>query len=119
MELAVQVHKFGEVPAQEYYLPAEKLVVGNPKQTVWIQYTDPSKKFVAGVWQSEVGKWSISYTEEEYCHLLEGTSIIADASGNSVTVSAGDSCVIPRGFTGTWEVVAPTRKTFAIYEPGG
>jgi uncharacterized cupin superfamily protein len=35
-----------------------------------------------------------------------------------VTVVAGDSFVIPRGFVGTWEVVDRTRKEFAIYEPG-
>ena len=115
------VHKLNEVSAEreEYYLSPEKLVSGNPKQTLWMQYTDPTKKFFAGVWHSEVGKWKISYTEEEYCHMLEGTSIITDAAGSAVTVAAGESFVIPRGFVGTWEVVTPTRKAFVIYDLGG
>lgn len=46
-----------------------------------------------------------------------GTSIISDAQGVAVTVSAGESFVIPRGFSGTWEVVEPTRKIYVIYEP--
>jgi uncharacterized cupin superfamily protein len=33
-----------------------------------------------------------------------------------VTVNAGDSFVIPSGFTGTWEVLTPTRKEFVIFE---
>lgn len=101
---------------EEYHLPAGKLLAGNPKQSLWNHYSDPSGKFSAGIWQSEVGKWNIAYTEEEYCQLLEGVSIITDASGVAERVSAGDSFVIPRGFVGTWEVVEPTRKIYVIYE---
>lgn len=103
---------------EEYFLAAEKLLAGNPKQQVWLQYTDPSGKYFVGTWASEPGKWRIAYTEEEYCELLEGESVISDENGNAVTVTKGDRFVIPRGFRGTWEVRAPTRKYFVIYEPG-
>lgn len=113
-----RVHKFDEsaVAIEEYFLPTEKLLVGNPKQSLWKHYSDASDKFFAGIWQSEVGKWSISYTEEEYCQLLQGVSIITDISGNAMRVSAGDHFVIPKGFVGTWEVVQPTKKIYVIYE---
>jgi uncharacterized cupin superfamily protein len=103
---------------EEYLLPAEKRICGNPKQVVWNGYTDASGKFFTGIWQSEPGKWRIQYTEEEYCHVLQGSSVITDAQGHAVTVSAGDRFVIPRGFEGTWEVVEPTRKIYVIYERG-
>ena len=102
---------------ETYCLAPEKLLSGNPKQEVWLQYTDASKTFFAGTWASEVGRWKIAYTEEEYCEILAGESIITDEHGNAVTVTKGDRFVVPRGFTGTWEVVVPTRKTFVIYEP--
>jgi uncharacterized cupin superfamily protein len=104
--------------AEEYFLAPEKLISGNPLQTIWQHYTDPSAKFLTGIWQSEVGKWGISYTEEEYCQILEGISILTDETGNPVTVSAGESFVIPRGFKGTWEVLEKTRKIYVIYEAG-
>ncbi len=104
---------------EEYFVAPEKRLAGNPKQQVWLRYTDPSGKFMAGTWASEAGKWKIAYTEEEYCELLEGESIITDAAGNSRRVRAGDRVVIPRGFTGSWEVVTPTKKIFVIYEAGG
>jgi uncharacterized cupin superfamily protein len=115
-----RVHKFDAAPGagEDYFLPAEKLIDGNPKQTVWMDYTDPTAKFCAGLWRSEAGKWRIAYTEEEYCQILEGRSVIADTAGHEVTVGPGDSFVIPRGFTGTWEVVEPTRKRFVIYDRG-
>lgn len=39
------------------------------------------------------------------------------APGHSVTVRPGDRFVMPRGFTGTWEVIEPTRKLYVMYEP--
>jgi uncharacterized cupin superfamily protein len=104
------------VRPEEYHLPAEKLLHGNPKQTLWMQYTDPTRQLMVGLWYSEPGKWRIAYTEEEFCHMLEGHSILTDASGRSVSVVAGESFVVPRGFVGTWEVVQPTTKRFVIYE---
>jgi uncharacterized cupin superfamily protein len=116
--VAIRTFEASEVTAQEHFLPAEKLISGNPRQQIWNHYSDASEKFFAGLWQSEVGKWRISYTEEEYCQILEGTSIITDDQGRAVSVSAGDSLVVPRGFVGTWEVVKPTKKIYVIYEAG-
>ena len=105
------------LPAPEtYHLPPEKRIEGDPLQTLWMHYTDPTQQFFVGVWRSEPGKWRIAYTEQEYCHLLEGRSIVTDADGQAVSLAAGDSFVIPRGFVGTWEVVETTTKRFVIYE---
>ncbi len=110
--------KFTESTAQPeaYFLSPEKLIEGNPRQTVWMHYTDASKQFMSGIWCSEIGKWRVVYTEEEYCSILEGTSIITDNLDIAVTVTQGESFVIPSGFVGTWEVVTPTKKIFVIYE---
>lgn len=101
---------------EDYFLQPEKLLSGNPRQTVWMHYRDPSSQFFVGIWRSEPGKWRIAYTEEEFCLMLEGTSVVTNEAGQSVTVSAGESFVIPRGFVGTWEVIEPTTKRFVIYE---
>src|ERR1700739_4441676 len=89
---------------EQYFLPAEKLIAGNPKQSLWKRYADKSGKFFAGIWASEIGKCHVNYTEEEYCRILEGESVITDAQGKSMTVRVGDEFVIPAGFVGTWEV---------------
>jgi uncharacterized cupin superfamily protein len=104
------------VEGEDYYLAAEKLIGGNPKQTVWMHYTDPSKQFFVGIWRSEPGKWRIAYTEEEYCHMIDGISVLTSDTGETVTVRAGESFVVPRGFAGTWEVVETSTKRFVIYE---
>jgi len=102
---------------ESYFVAPEKLISGNPQQTAWVQHASPDQRFSAGLWRSEVGKWSIRYTEDEYCRILEGCSIISSADGASVIVRLGDEFVIPRGFVGTWEVLQPTVKRFVIHEP--
>jgi len=104
---------------ESYHLAPDKLIAGNPKQEVWLQYSNESQQYLVGIWASERGKWKVAYTEEEYCELLEGRSVISDLSGNAVTVTRGDRFVVPRGFAGTWEVVEPTRKVFVIHQPPG
>jgi len=99
------------------YLPApEKIVSGHPRQRVWSQYTDASQKFSVGIWECEPGAWRIRYTEEEYCRVVMGRSLLTSADGVVREVVAGDEFVIPRGFEGVWEVLERTRKVYVIYE---
>jgi uncharacterized cupin superfamily protein len=104
------------VDAEDYFVAPEKLVEGNPKQTVWIEYQDASTQFCAGLWASEPGAWRIRYTEEEYCRILEGRSEITDEAGHAVTVGPGDEFTIPAGFVATWRVLERTLKRFVIHE---
>lgn len=107
------------LPASEpiEYLPApEKIVSGHPRQRVWSQYTDASQKFSVGIWECEPGAWRIRYTEEEYCRIVMGRSLLTSADGVVREVVAGDEFVIPRGFEGVWEVIERTRKVYVIYE---
>jgi uncharacterized cupin superfamily protein len=103
-------------PGDVYFLPEHKRIAGNPQQTLWLHYTDPTGQFMVGMWRSEVGKWHVNYTEEEHCHLLEGVSVITSASGEATTLRAGDQFVVPRGFEGTWEVLERTTKRFVMFE---
>jgi hypothetical protein len=114
----VQLLAPGAGEGESYFVAADKLISGNPMQTAWVQHASPDQRFTAGLWHSEAGKWRIRYTEDEYCRILEGLSIITAEDGQAVRVQRGDEFVIPRGFAGTWEVVEPTLKRFVIHEPG-
>ena len=98
-------------------LPAAKLLRGNPEQRVWNAYADPAGRLFVGHWESEPGKWSIRYTEQEYCEILAGRSVITDGRGVATAVGPGDRIVIPAGFEGSWEVLETTRKVYVICEP--
>ena len=105
------------VERKDYFLAPERLVEGNPQLSLWEHYTDASGNFSVGIWQGEVGVWNIAYKKDEYCEILEGHSVLTDASGLERTVVKGDRFVIPKGFTGTWRVIETTKKIYASYEP--
>ena len=102
---------------EEFTTPEEKCIKGQPVQRTWNHFISADEKFFAGLWEAEPGCWSIAYTENEFCRILEGRSILRSANGSEVELNAGDNFVIPSGFEGEWEVVETTRKLYAIYEP--
>jgi uncharacterized cupin superfamily protein len=106
-----------EAEFSEYQTPAGKCVTGQPTQRSWNHFTSGDEKFFAGFWEAEPGCWKISYTENEYCQILSGRSILRDANGKEFALEAGDNFVVPAGFEGEWEVLETTRKIYAIYLP--
>jgi uncharacterized cupin superfamily protein len=80
-------------------------------------YTDPTEQFFAGIWQSNVGAKSVSYTEEEeVCVILEGRVRLTDLAGNAKEFGAGSTFVLPAGFKGTWETLEAVKKIYVIWQ---
>ena len=102
-------------PAVEEGAPGTVLS-GDPKTRLQNYFTDQSGQFFAGIWESTVGKWPVSYSESEFCAILEGKCVLTDATGKAETFVKGESFVIPSGFVGTWETVEPLKKLYAIFE---
>ena len=96
---------------------SERLLSGTPMQAVANAYSDDGNAFHCGVWEGGVGAWRVAYTEHEFCHLLAGRVRMRGDDGSETMAVTGDSFVIPAGFEGIWEVLEPTRKLYAIYEP--
>ena len=105
-----------EAEFDEYKTPQEKCIRGQPAQRTWNHFTSRDGRFFAGLWEAEPGCWRISYTENEFCQILAGRSILRCADGEEFVIRAGDNFVIPAGFEGEWEVVETTKKIYAIYE---
>ncbi|HWM27026.1 MAG TPA: cupin domain-containing protein [Woeseiaceae bacterium] len=97
--------------------PAEKCVAGQPLQRTWHHFTSADGKFFAGLWEAEPGCWRVSYTENEFCQILSGRSLLRDLDGNEHPLEPGDNLTIPAGFAGEWEVVETTKKIYVIYQP--
>lgn len=97
--------------------PEEKCTKGQPLQRTWHHFTSADEKFFAGFWEAEPGCWKINYTENEFCQIVHGKSILRDEDGNEHELNAGENFTIPSGFVGEWEVVETTKKIYVIYEP--
>ena len=90
-----------------------RIVAGEPRFRTW-NVEETGDGLYAGVWEATPGTWRIEYDEWEFCHILEGVSIITVDEGAARTVKAGDSFVLRPGFKGTWQVVETTRKEYVI-----
>lgn len=106
-----------DTPAEHCRPDAAKVISGDPAQNVRNHYSSPDGQFSTGIWEAEPGHWTVSYSEHEYCEILEGESVLHDADGNTRLLRTGDRFVIPAGFNGSWEVRERTRKVYVIYEP--
>jgi uncharacterized cupin superfamily protein len=113
-----KVVSFASTVAAEHSAPDPARVLGGrPVLTTHNHYADPAQQFFSGVWSSTEGKWRVSYAEHEFCSLLEGRVRLVSDDGSVSEFAAGDSFVIPAGFSGTWETLATCRKLYVIYVP--
>ncbi len=106
-----------EAPELEPLFEFEKVLSGDPKQSGFVTGTDPSGKFVTGIWACQPGKYVVDPYHAncyEFGYILEGKVCVTDSDGNAGIYQAGDTIVTPKGFKGTWEVLEPIRKVFAV-----
>ncbi|MQP63832.1 DUF861 domain-containing protein [Niveispirillum sp. SYP-B3756] len=104
-------------PAPESYRPpADRILAGDPVQTVSNRFASADGRFNCGVWSCQPGKWRVIFSENEFCQWLEGVVLVTGDDGQQRRFQAGDAFVMPAGFTGTWEVLEPARKYYAVYE---
>ena len=95
---AIAVEKDG-ISAESYEADAAKLVSGSSAQSVWNAYSDKSEQFHCGIWEGAQGKWRVSYTEEEFCLLLDGEVELVNDAGETTTY-----------YNGSGRAVAPLLK---------
>jgi uncharacterized cupin superfamily protein len=95
-------------------IPKDALESKSPIPTAGdrIAYTSLDKSVQIGVWESSAGTLKLDTLSAEYIHVVEGKTVIRDASGNSWTYKAGDSFVLPPGFRGTAQIVGHFKKEF-------
>jgi uncharacterized cupin superfamily protein len=95
---------------------ADRLISGEPRQTVSNYFSDATGQFFAGRWSSTPGKWRIRYSESEFCCLTRGRVVLENQAGERWEFAAGQAFVVPSGFEGTWEVLEECTKFYAIFE---
>lgn len=103
-------------PGDVYHPAADRIVSGNPVQCAQNLFQSPDGHFSSGIWSGDPGAWRVVFTETEFCYLLEGLIVVRGDDGSEATFRAGDAFLTPAGFTGTWEVIEPAKKFYAVYE---
>ena len=64
-----------------------------------------------GVWEAGVGKSVIrDFPFTEYVLMVSGSVIVTDKDGTSRVFSTGDTFVIPKGWSGEWDIQSRMKK---------
>lgn len=105
-----------KVAVEDYSTAPEKIIDGTHNQMVQKFYQSEDKQFLAGLWESDVCRFHVNFTEHEFVQIISGKLLIRDSKGNETLLQAGDSIVIPAGFIGQWHVLEYTKKLFVNYE---
>jgi uncharacterized cupin superfamily protein len=70
-----------------------------------------------GVWECTPGGWAIvDRPTTETMLLLGGTARITPAGGEPVELEEGDVFVLPKGWSGRWDVLETVRKLYVIVD---
>ncbi|MBC8027051.1 MAG: DUF861 domain-containing protein [Steroidobacteraceae bacterium] len=104
------------IAAEDSEPAADRLISGQPRQTIANFFTDSTQQFHSGRWSSSPGKWRIRYSESEFCCLTAGLIALENANGQRWQFGPGAAFVVPAGFEGTWEVIEACTKFYAIFE---
>ena len=108
--------ELGKVPYELITAGVAGQVAKEIKTETLNHYTDPTEQLFADIWSSSVGAKSVNYTEEEVCVILEGRVRLTNLAGNAKEFGAGSTFVLPAGFKGTWETLAPVKKIYVIWQ---
>jgi uncharacterized protein len=71
---------------------------------------------VVGIWECTPGGWPISDREDtETCIILSGRARVTEGATNKICeVSSGDVLILPKGWSGRWDVIEPVRKVYVL-----
>jgi uncharacterized cupin superfamily protein len=69
-----------------------------------------------GIWECETGTFPSGFDNYgEMIYIVQGEMVCTPDGGEPFTLSEGDSCTFPKGWTGTWEVKRPIRKLYTVW----
>ena len=69
-----------------------------------------------GIWECDAGTFRSRFDDYgEMIYILQGEMVCTPDDGDAFTLSEGDSCTFPRGWSGTWEVKRPIRKLYTVW----
>ena len=107
--------KLAGLGLEEYpALPAEVVLEGGSGHRGHVFFM--GDEIVVEVWDADASKLAITdpFPYDEFVTILSGKLILTDEQGMSAEYSAGESLVVPKGFTGIWQMLGNYRELVVI-----
>ena len=102
------------LPPEEQFIPPEDVLAGTHQlRGEVLHYGD---QLIMEVYEDEEATFRFGepFHYDEFIMVLNGKLILTDADDMTQEFIAGDSLVIPKGFTGTWQMLGNYRELVVI-----
>ena len=95
-------------------MPAEEVLEGGTAHRGDVFFV--GKELAVGVWEADASTLAVSepLAFDEFVTVLSGKLILTDKDGNVTECSAGESVVLPKGFSGTWQMLGDFREIYVM-----
>jgi len=88
---------------------------GDPRMSGWIFFGGEDEPIEVGVWACTPGGWTVTdRPDTETVRIISGRARLTDAGGRAAELGPGDLLVLPRGWSGRWDILEPVRKLYVI-----
>ena len=100
--------------AEEPFIAPEAVLEGSHRPRGDMPYR--GEELIMEIYEDDPATFAITdpFPFDEYVLVLSGKLILTDAGGQVHEFVAGDSLVVPKGFTGTWKMLGNYRELVAI-----
>jgi uncharacterized cupin superfamily protein len=102
------------LPAGEPFIEPEAILEGSHRPRGDVLYR--GEELILEVYEDDPATFAIDqpFPFDEYVLVQSGKLILTDAGGQVHEFAAGDSLVVPKGFTGTWKMLGNYREFIAV-----
>jgi uncharacterized cupin superfamily protein len=102
------------LPAEEPFVPPEDVLQGNHRPRGEVLYY--GEQLIMEVYEDDpvTFRFGDPFPFDEFVTVLSGKLILTGTDGVAQEFTAGDSLVVPKGFTGTWQMLGNYRELVAI-----
>ncbi|MDH3616285.1 MAG: cupin domain-containing protein [Gammaproteobacteria bacterium] len=102
------------LPAEEPFIAPKDVLEGNHRPRGEILHY--GEQLITEVYEDDPATFDMSEPTvyDEFVLVLSGKLILTGADGASQEYVAGDSLVVPKGFTGTWKMLGNYRELIVI-----
>jgi len=102
------------LPAEERFVPPEDVLEGNHRPRGEILHY--GEQLIMEVYEDDAATFNFSEPTlfDEFVQILSGKLILTGTDGVAQEFVAGDSLVVPKGFTGTWKMLGNYRELIVI-----
>ena len=103
-----------DLPAEEPFIAPEAVLEGSHRPRGEVLYQ--GKELIMEIYEDDPATYAVTdpFPFDEFILVMSGKLILTDARGQVQEFVAGDSLVVPKGFTGIWKMLGNYRELIAV-----